>query len=49
MLTGAQQTYTALSNSVFHSSGDVTKSMGCVALRSENFFLILFARYRYGR
>ena len=40
MLTRAQQTYTILSNVVFDSSGDVRKSMGYVALRSENFFLI---------
>ena len=37
MLTRAQQTYTILSNGV---AGDVKKSIGCVALRSENFFRI---------
>ena len=45
MLTRAQQAYT---NSVFDSSGDVTKSMGCVVLRSENFYLIILAQYGYG-
>jgi len=39
MLIRAQQTYTILSNAVLDSLDDVTKSMGCVALRSENFFL----------
>ena len=40
MLTRAQQTYTILSNGVADLSGDVKKSIGCVALRSENFFRI---------